>query len=97
MIFTKVFIVLFTIHHICCTPAVDKSPSSEEANGSSSQILHLNTPDEFVITKPLVSDKVYNEFLNFLYRHDSLKIQSKQKREIKGNGKTSRCQHRFQC
>jgi hypothetical protein len=77
---------------------VSASPTNED--GGSSQI-QLNTPEEFVITKPLVTDKVYNEFLNFLYRHDALKIKSKQKREInwieKGSGKASKCQHRFQC
>ena len=40
----------------------------------------IDSPDEFIIKKPETRDKVYNDFLSFLYRGD--KVKPRVKREI---------------
>lgn len=50
------------------------------ADVSHSRVSIDDSSDEFVIKKPAKKDKVYNEFLSFLYRND--KAKSKVKRSI---------------
>jgi hypothetical protein len=53
---------------------IDHSISGVNFDPQSTRIIIKDTSEEFVIpAKPIITDKKYDDFLNFLYRHDSLK------------------------
>jgi len=76
----------FCIQQICGDGTAAKS-SRRLADDSSAANLNIqeadqkqidkvmidDTPDEFIITKPTKTDKTYDDFLSFLYRHDTAK------------------------
>lgn len=60
---------------------IDKSLTyKSNSDLNSRKVLIEDTPDEFLIKKPVNKDKNYDDFLSFLYRHD--KNKSKAKREV---------------
>jgi len=52
-----------------------------------------DTPDEFLIRKPVMKDKNYNDFYDFLHRRD--KAKSKVKREIQFDNSEVEDHHRY--
>jgi hypothetical protein len=67
--------VALCIHQLLC----DAKQGSQNVNDEKPTLVLIeDTPDQFIITRPANTDRVYDEFLNFLYRHDSLKQESKQ-------------------
>lgn len=60
---------------------------SNNADATQQKVAVDDTPDEFVINKPLKTDKTYDDFLSFLYRGD--KGKSKVKRAIATGGSTN--------
>lgn len=57
----------------------DLSSSTNNEAESISRISIKDTSEEFIIKKPVIGDKKYDDFLNFLYRHDTLKVAKSQR------------------
>jgi hypothetical protein len=50
---------------------------------TTSQLALEQLPNEFIIVKPVQKEnRVYNEFLTFLYRHDALKGKARRRRDV---------------
>ena len=58
----------------------DLSSSTNNEAEPISRISINDTSEEFIIKKPApIGDKKYDDFLNFLYRHDTLKLAKSQR------------------
>lgn len=58
----------------------DLSSSTNNEAEPISRISIKDTSEEFIIKKPApIGDKKYDDFLNFLYRHDTLKLAKSQR------------------
>ncbi|KAG5671693.1 hypothetical protein PVAND_001878 [Polypedilum vanderplanki] len=77
MFLIRFLIVALCIHQLFCD-STEGSQTNEQDKPT--LVLIEDTPDQFIITRPSKTDDVYDKFLTFLYRHDTLKQESKQQK-----------------